>query len=97
MTRDVAPKLGFSKPALIHSSFLPSLQGADTKMSASDLNSSIYLKDTPKEIKNKVSWVFLNYFLNYSFYFLFNRSTSMHFLEVKEQLNCTEKRVVIVM
>jgi len=55
MTRDVAPKLGHVKPALIHSSFLPSLQGADTKMSASDLNSSIYLKDTPKEIKNKVS------------------------------------------
>ncbi|CAI6374906.1 unnamed protein product [Macrosiphum euphorbiae] len=55
MTRDVAPKLGFSKPALIHSSFLPSLQGADTKMSASDLNSSIYLKDTPKEIKNKIN------------------------------------------
>lgn len=65
MTRDVAPKLGFSKPALIHSSFLPSLQGADTKMSASDLNSSIYLKDTPKEIKNKVSWVYFNDFFNY--------------------------------
>jgi len=63
MTRDVAPKLGFSKPALIHSSFLPSLQGADTKMSASDLNSSIYLRDTPKEIKNKVSWVFCMIFL----------------------------------
>ncbi|KAE9525685.1 hypothetical protein AGLY_014212 [Aphis glycines] len=55
MTRDVAPKLGYLKPALIHSSFLPSLQGADTKMSASDLNSSIYLKDTPKEIKNKIN------------------------------------------
>ncbi|KAF0759375.1 tryptophan--tRNA ligase, cytoplasmic-like [Aphis craccivora] len=55
MTRDVAPKLGYLKPALIHSSFLPSLQGAGTKMSASDLNSSIYLKDTPKEIKNKIN------------------------------------------
>lgn len=55
MTRDVAPKLGCHKPALIHSSFLPSLQGSDTKMSASDINSAIYLTDTPKQIKNKVS------------------------------------------
>lgn len=61
MTRDVAPKLGSQKPALIHSSFLPSLQGADTKMSASDLNSAIYLTDTPKQIKNKVSSVFKIY------------------------------------
>lgn len=55
MTRDIAPKLGSSKPALIHSSFLPSLQGANTKMSASDLNSAIYLTDSLKQIKNKVS------------------------------------------
>jgi len=55
MTRDVAPKLGNHKPALIHSSFLPSLQGANTKMSASDLNSAIYLTDTPKQIKNKIN------------------------------------------
>jgi len=55
MTRDVAPKLGFDKPALLHSTFVPALQGAMTKMSASDANSSIYLTDTPKQIKNKVS------------------------------------------
>lgn len=54
MTRDVAPKLGFPKPALIHSTFFPALQGAKTKMSASDANSSIYLTDTPKQIKTKV-------------------------------------------
>ena len=54
MTRDVAPVLKFRKPALIHSTFIPSLQGAQTKMSASDENSSIYLTDTPKQIKNKV-------------------------------------------
>lgn len=67
MTRDVAPKLGNFKPALIHSSFLPSLQGANTKMSASDLNSAIYLRDTPKEIKNKVSLVFrkMFFFIHY--------------------------------
>ena len=55
MTRDVAPRLGYQKPALIHSTFIPSLLGAQTKMSGSDPNSSIYLTDTPKQIKNKVS------------------------------------------
>jgi tryptophanyl-tRNA synthetase len=54
MTRDVAPKLGYHKPALLHSSFFPALQGAQTKMSASDSNTSIFLTDTPKQIKNKV-------------------------------------------
>ncbi len=54
MTRDVAPVLKHRKPALIHSTFIPSLQGAQTKMSASDPNSSVYLTDTPKQIKNKV-------------------------------------------
>lgn len=58
MTRDVAPKLGMHKPALIHSTFLPSLQGANTKMSASDVNSAVYLTDTPKQIKNKVNLIF---------------------------------------
>lgn len=55
MTRDVAPRLGFTKPALIHSSFFPALQGAKTKMSASDMNSAIFLTDTPKQIKNKIN------------------------------------------
>jgi len=55
MTRDVAPVLKFKKPALLHSTFFPSLQGAQTKMSASDANSSIFLSDTPKQIKNKIN------------------------------------------
>ncbi|XP_019866037.1 tryptophan--tRNA ligase, cytoplasmic [Aethina tumida] len=55
MTRDVAPRLGFPKPALLHSSFFPALQGAKTKMSASDANSTIYMSDTPKQLKNKVN------------------------------------------
>ncbi|KAI5741559.1 hypothetical protein M8J76_014876 [Diaphorina citri] len=55
LTRDVAPKLGYVKPALIHSTFFPALQGANTKMSASDLNSAIFLTDTPKQVKNKVN------------------------------------------
>ncbi|XP_060805285.1 tryptophan--tRNA ligase, cytoplasmic [Amyelois transitella] len=55
MTRDVASRLKLPKPALIHSSFLPALQGAQHKMSASDPNASIFLNDTPKQIKNKIN------------------------------------------
>nr|XP_034961781.1 tryptophan--tRNA ligase, cytoplasmic [Zootoca vivipara]XP_034961789.1 tryptophan--tRNA ligase, cytoplasmic [Zootoca vivipara]XP_034961799.1 tryptophan--tRNA ligase, cytoplasmic [Zootoca vivipara]XP_034961808.1 tryptophan--tRNA ligase, cytoplasmic [Zootoca vivipara] len=55
MTRDVAPRIGFCKPALLHSVFFPALQGAQTKMSSSDPNSSIFLTDTPKQIKTKIN------------------------------------------
>lgn len=55
MTRDVAPRLGYPKPALIHSTFLPALAGAQTKMSASDPNNSVYLTDTANQIKNKIN------------------------------------------
>jgi tryptophanyl-tRNA synthetase len=54
MTRDVAPRLGFPKPALLHSVFFPALQGSHSKMSSSDPSSSIFLTDTPKQIKQKV-------------------------------------------
>jgi len=54
MTRDVAPRIGFSKPALIHSKFFPALQGNHIKMSASDENSAVFLTDTPAVIRNKV-------------------------------------------
>lgn len=55
MTRDVAPRLGFPKPALIHSTFFPALQGAKSKMSASETNSAIFLTDTAKQVKNKIN------------------------------------------
>merc|ERR1719216_171300 len=55
MTRDVAPVLKYKKPALILSKFFPALQGAKSKMSASDPNSSIFLTDTPKQIKDKIN------------------------------------------
>ncbi|XP_066965942.1 tryptophan--tRNA ligase, cytoplasmic isoform X1 [Macrobrachium rosenbergii] len=55
MTRDVAPRLGFQKPALLHSTFFPALQGASSKMSASDENSSIFLTDTANQIKKKIN------------------------------------------
>ncbi|KAG9481490.1 hypothetical protein GDO78_010618 [Eleutherodactylus coqui] len=55
MTRDVAPRISYLKPALLHSTFFPALQGAQTKMSASDPNSSIFLTDTAKQIKTKIN------------------------------------------
>lgn len=53
--RDVAEKLKFTKPALLHSKFFPALQGSTTKMSASDENSAIFLTDTPKQIQKKIN------------------------------------------
>jgi tryptophanyl-tRNA synthetase len=55
MTRDVAPKLGYTKPAILHSKFFPSLRGINKKMSSSDLSSSIYLTDTLEMIKKKIN------------------------------------------
>lgn len=46
--------MGWKKPALIHSVFFPALQGAKTKMSASNNSSAIYVTDTAKKIKKKV-------------------------------------------
>ncbi|KAJ6546964.1 hypothetical protein B0H19DRAFT_1163222 [Mycena capillaripes] len=55
LTRDVAQKLKYPKPTLLHSKFFPALQGPQTKMSASDPNSSIYMSDKIGQIKNKVN------------------------------------------
>ncbi|KAJ7090350.1 hypothetical protein B0H15DRAFT_261115 [Mycena belliarum] len=55
LTRDVAQKLKYPKPALLHSKFFPALQGPQTKMSASDPNSSIFMTDKAAQIKNKVN------------------------------------------
>ncbi|XP_050372620.1 tryptophan--tRNA ligase, cytoplasmic [Argentina anserina] len=55
MTRDVAPRLGYNKPALIESLFFPALQGETGKMSASDPNSAIYVTDSAKDIKSKIN------------------------------------------
>lgn len=54
VTRDVAPRLGYLKPALIHSKFFPSLQGHKTKMSGSVATSSIYVSDSEKDIETKI-------------------------------------------
>ncbi|RMZ84154.1 hypothetical protein DV738_g556, partial [Chaetothyriales sp. CBS 135597] len=53
--RDNAPKLKYKKPAIIHSIFLPALQGPGSKMSASVDTSAIFLSDKPNQIKNKIN------------------------------------------
>lgn len=58
VTRDVAPKLRCPKPCLIHSIFFPALQGPASKMSASNELSSIFMDDTPKQIKKKINNAF---------------------------------------
>ena len=55
MTRTAAPKMKCLKPALIESRFFPALQGNSGKMSASDTTTSIYVTDTPNQIKKKVN------------------------------------------
>ncbi|GAA6038457.1 hypothetical protein JCM8097_007661 [Rhodosporidiobolus ruineniae] len=55
LTRECAQRLKYKKPALIHAKFIPSLLGAQSKMSASAAESSIYMTDSPKEIKTKIN------------------------------------------
>ncbi|HKZ45380.1 MAG TPA: tryptophan--tRNA ligase [archaeon] len=52
--RDVAPKLGFYKPAQIHTKMFPSLQGPEGKMSSSDSNSAVFTTDKPEVVKEKI-------------------------------------------
>jgi len=58
VTRDVAPKLGYYKPAAIHNTFLPGLQGPDTKMSSSKPESTIFTTDTAEDVKKKIQRAF---------------------------------------
>eukprot|EP00158_Paraphelidium_tribonemae_P003381 Partr_v1_DN26084_c0_g1_i2_m558 putative tryptophanyltRNA synthetase len=55
MTRDVARRLKYPKPALVHAKFFPALQGPGSKMSASIDSSAIFMSDTPNQIKKKIN------------------------------------------
>lgn len=59
LTRRIAPKLKYHKPAVIHSTFLPSLAGAESKMSSTEGGGSaappIFLTDSVKQIKRKIN------------------------------------------
>jgi len=55
LTRDIAPKIGKQKPALVHNIMIPSLEGPGGKMSASDEKGTIYTTDSPSEVKKKIN------------------------------------------
>ncbi|GIQ85697.1 tryptophan-tRNA ligase, partial [Kipferlia bialata] len=50
LARDVADRLKMPKPTELIGQFIPALQGAGSKMSASKGASALYLKDTPKQV-----------------------------------------------
>jgi tryptophanyl-tRNA synthetase len=54
ITRDIAPLLGFFKPALLHCKLLPSLQGFGAKMSSSQPETVIFAADNEKEARRKI-------------------------------------------
>jgi tryptophanyl-tRNA synthetase len=53
ITRDIAQRLGYFKPAQIHNRFLPGL-GVGGKMSASEPDTAIFTTDSPEDVKRKV-------------------------------------------
>ena len=55
-SRDVAEKFGYRKASVLHSRFLPGINGR--KMSKSKGNAIYLLKDSPGEIKKKISQAF---------------------------------------
>ncbi len=54
VARDVYPKLGYYKPAIIHGVFLPPLTGIKGKMSSTGEQVAIYTTDKPKEVERKI-------------------------------------------
>ncbi|MFZ8938269.1 MAG: tryptophan--tRNA ligase [Nitrosopumilaceae archaeon] len=55
ITRDIAPKIGKPKPALIHNIMIPALEGPGGKMSASSENGTVYTTDAPNVVKKKIN------------------------------------------
>jgi len=53
VARDVYPKLGYPKPAIIHCKFLPGL-GGPGKMSATEEQHTIYTTDKAEEVSRKI-------------------------------------------
>ena len=54
IARDVLPKLGYYKPSIIHAKFLSGLKVYGGKMSTADPDSTIWLTDTPKQVRRKI-------------------------------------------
>jgi len=56
ISRDLAGRTGKEKPAILHSKFLPGIDGK--KMSTSKPNSAIFLSDSEKAIRKKINKAF---------------------------------------
>ncbi len=56
ISRDIASRAGYKKPAILHAKFLPGMDGK--KMSTSKPNSAIFLNDDEKTIRKKISKAF---------------------------------------
>src|SRR6187200_777765 len=57
MTRDISERMGYYKPAQIHSKFLPGI-GISGKMSSSKPETALFASDEPETIDKKVSAAF---------------------------------------
>lgn len=55
LCRDVAARLKYPKPSLIHARFFPALGGPQSKMSSSKETSAIFMTDTAKRIQHKIN------------------------------------------
>jgi len=56
ISRDIASRFGYNKPAILHSKFLPGIDG--TKMSTSKPHTAIFLSDSEKDIRKKINKAF---------------------------------------
>lgn len=54
VARDVLPKIGYYKPAIVHAKFLSGLKTYGGKMSTSDPDSTIWVTDTPEQVGKKI-------------------------------------------
>ncbi|MFH8120307.1 MAG: tryptophan--tRNA ligase [Candidatus Aenigmatarchaeota archaeon] len=56
LARDVLPKLGYLKPAIVHCIFLPGLAGMsrEGKMSSSEKHTAIFTTDSPEIVREKI-------------------------------------------
>jgi tryptophanyl-tRNA synthetase len=54
MARDIAQRLGFKKPATIHSRFLPSLEQAHDKASSTGEKEVIFMNDSKESLTRKI-------------------------------------------
>jgi tryptophanyl-tRNA synthetase len=60
VTRDLAERLGYPKPALLHSQMTPGLLGQDRVMSTTgdQRDNALFLSDPPKEVERKLKKAF---------------------------------------